>query len=44
MIPTRRIDSNKIKDNLGWESKTSLEVGLKNAYVWYMEHKHEFNN
>jgi GDP-L-fucose synthase len=44
MIPTRRIDSNKIKENLGWESKTSLEVGLKNAYVWYMEHKNEFNN
>jgi GDP-L-fucose synthase len=44
MIPTRRIDSNKIKENLGWESKTPLEVGLKNAYVWYMEHKNEFNN
>lgn len=44
MIPTRRIDSNKIKENLGWESKTSLEVGLKNAYVWYMEHKNEFSN
>ena len=44
MIPTRRIDSNKIKENLGWESKTSLEVGLKNAYVWYIEHKNEFSN
>lgn len=43
MIPTRRIDSNKIKDKLGWESKTKLEVGLKLAYVWYMENKEEFN-
>ena len=44
MIPTRKIDSNKIKENLGWEAKTPLDLGLKNAYVWYMEHKHEFNN
>jgi len=42
MIPTRRIDSNKIKENLGWESKTKLEDGLKLAYVWYMENKEEF--
>jgi len=42
MIPTRRIDSNKIKENLGWEYKTKLEDGLKLAYVWYMENKEEF--
>jgi GDP-L-fucose synthase len=44
MIPTRKIDSNKIINKLGWTPKTSLEDGLKKAYVWYMEHKQEFNN
>ncbi len=43
MIPTRKIDSNKIKDKLGWEAKTTLENGLKIAYDWYNENKNEFN-
>jgi GDP-L-fucose synthase len=43
MIPTRKIDSNKIKNKLGWESKTSLTFGLKLAYDWYNKHKVEFN-
>jgi len=43
MIPTRKIDSNKIKDNLGWEAKTTLEEGLEKAYFWYLENKKEFN-
>jgi len=43
MIPTRKIDSNKIKNKLGWEAKTSLEEGLANAYQWYLENKKEFN-
>lgn len=42
MIPTRRIDSSKIKNSLGWEAKTSLEDGLKIAYDWYLENKKEF--
>lgn len=42
MIPTRKIDSNKIKNQLGWESKTSLESGLKMAYDWYLKNKEEF--
>jgi GDP-L-fucose synthase len=42
MIPTRKIDSNKIKEKLGWESTTSLNDGLKKAYDWYNEHKEEF--
>jgi len=42
MIPTRKIDSNKIKDKLGWEAKTSLTTGLAIAYDWYNEHKDEF--
>ncbi len=43
MIPTRKIDSNKIKNNLGWSAKTPLHVGLQNAYNWYLENKSEFN-
>jgi GDP-L-fucose synthase len=43
MIPTRRIDSNKIKDVLGWQASTSLETGLLKAYTWYLENKEEFN-
>ena len=43
MIPTRRIDSNKIKDVLGWQATTSLETGLLKAYTWYLENKEEFN-
>lgn len=43
MIPTRRIDSNKIKEKLGWESKTTIQNGLRLAYDWYLEHKNEFN-
>jgi len=43
MIPTRKIDSNKIKEKLGWETKTSLTDGLTKAYDWYNKHKEEFN-
>ena len=43
MIPTRKIDSFKIYDKLGWQATTKLEDGLANAYEWYLEHKEEFN-
>ena len=43
MIPTRKIDSNKIKEKLGWEAKTTIQDGLRLAYDWYLEHKNEFN-
>ena len=43
MIPTRKIDSNKIYDKLGWKVTTSLEDGLKLAYEWYLKNKEEFN-
>lgn len=42
MIPTRKINSNKIKNKLGWEAKTTLENGLKIAYSWYKGHQREF--
>jgi GDP-L-fucose synthase len=44
MIPTRKIDSNKIKEKLGWEANTTLQNGLKIAYNWYKENKEEFKN
>jgi len=43
MIPTRKIDSSKIKEKLGWQSTTPITVGLMNAYNWYNEHKDEFS-
>jgi len=43
MIPTRKIDSNKIKEKLGWEAKTEMINGLRLAYDWYIGHKDEFN-
>lgn len=43
MIPTRRINSNKINEKLGWSAKTTLDSGLLKAYVWYMENRKEFN-
>jgi GDP-L-fucose synthase len=42
MIPTRKIDSNKIKEQLGWAATTPLHVGLKKAYDWYLANKDEF--
>jgi GDP-L-fucose synthase len=42
MIPTRRINSDKIRTKLGWEPKVSLKDGLMKAYKWYLENKEEF--
>jgi GDP-L-fucose synthase len=42
MIPVRKINSDKIRNILGWEAKTSLEEGLLKTYNWYLEHKDEF--
>ena len=42
MIPTRRINSDKIKQVLGWEAKTPLADGLKKAHDWYLANKDEF--
>jgi GDP-L-fucose synthase len=43
MIPTRRIDSNKIKNKLNWEAKTNIIDGLRLTYNWYLKHQNEFN-
>lgn len=42
MITVRRIDSDKIKNKLGWQASTPLDKGLKLAYDWYLEHQREF--
>ena len=31
------IDISKIKNELGWEPKTSIDIGLKNTLNWYMD-------
>jgi GDP-L-fucose synthase len=43
MIPIRKINSNKIRENLGWFAKTTLEEGLKKTYDWYVKHQREWN-
>jgi GDP-L-fucose synthase len=42
MIPTRKINSDKIREKLGWKPKVSLKDGLMLAYNWYLGHKEEF--
>jgi GDP-L-fucose synthase len=42
MIPTRRIDSNKIEQNLNWKATTPLHIGLKKTHDWYLNNKEEF--
>ncbi len=39
MIPIRRINSNKIKNLLGWEAKTSITEGLRFTYNWVLNNK-----
>lgn len=35
--PRRKLDVSRAKDQFGFESTTSFEVGLKNTIAWYME-------
>ena len=42
MIPVRKINSDKIMQNLGWIPKVDLTQGLKMAYDWYLANKQEF--
>jgi len=39
MIPIRLLDVNKIKNELGWEAKTSLRDGLEKTIRWYKNAK-----
>ncbi len=38
MIPTRKINSDKMKFKYGWERKHTLEQGLKKTIDWYREY------
>jgi GDP-L-fucose synthase len=37
MIPIRMIDISKIKNQIGWNPKTSIYNGLKQTFEWYSE-------
>ncbi|MCA1702600.1 MAG: GDP-L-fucose synthase [Actinobacteria bacterium] len=37
--PRRRVDATKAKDLLGFETKTSLEEGLRTTIDWYVENR-----
>jgi len=37
------INSNKIKKEIGWKSKTNLNVGLKKTLIWYKDNKNYFS-
>ena len=37
------INSNKIKKDIGWKSKTNLNVGLKKTLIWYKDNKSYFS-
>jgi dTDP-glucose 4,6-dehydratase len=38
------IDPTKIKDELGWESDTLFEEGIKNTVKWYLENREWWEN
>ena len=38
--PRKLMDVSRLKA-LGWQSTISLEEGLRDAYQWFIEHKHE---
>ena len=37
MIPIRLLDVSKIKEEIGWEAKTSIKDGLRKTIEWYKE-------
>jgi GDP-L-fucose synthase len=39
MIPVRLVDVSRIKNELGWEAKTSLREGLEKTIEWYKNNK-----
>jgi len=43
MIPIRMIDISKIKTEIGWQPKISINDGLKQTYEWYSETYRDLN-
>jgi len=39
MIPVRLVDVSRIKDEVGWEAKTSLREGLEKTIEWFKNNK-----
>jgi nucleoside-diphosphate-sugar epimerase len=39
MIPVRLVDVSRIKNEVGWEAKTSLREGLEKTIEWYKNNK-----
>jgi GDP-L-fucose synthase len=39
MIPVRLVDVSRIKNEVGWEAKTSLKEGLEKTIEWYKNNK-----
>ena len=42
MIPTRLLDGSRAKAELGWQSKISLQDGIKKTIDWYNNNKHMY--
>ena len=43
MIPTRLIDISKVRNEVGWQPKTSIHDGLKKTFDWYSNTYRTFN-
>jgi len=39
--PRKLMDVSRLKV-LGWQASTGLEDGLRNAYQWFLDHRHDF--
>jgi GDP-L-fucose synthase len=42
MIPVRKINSDKIRQTLGWSPNVTIDEGLIKTYSWYKSHKNEY--
>ena len=38
------LNSRKIKNELKWSPKTSLNVGLKKTFLWYLDNKKYYSS
>lgn len=43
MIPIRRINISKVRNEIGWQPKTSIYDGLKKTFEWYSSTYRTFN-
>ena len=38
------LNSNKIKQKIGWKPKTKFVEGIKNTFIWYLDNHEYYNN